>query len=512
MNEQQEVLAAAADEARRRGDRRIGTEHLLLGLLHDEGTRAARALGVSLVEARAASQAVDLVALAAVGVELEPLADVAPASFGRRGLLPLGSAARSVLKRATYGARAGDGERVDATLLLDALLSLQRPDPAAELLEALGVDAVAVRKGLADNSAAPTRGPSPGLGSTEGVARSRLPAHHIARPRLVAACADERIVVVEAAGGYGKSVLAAELVDDWGAVPIWVLLDEGGVTARLLVARLRVALARAGLTGAAGSMAAAADDLSGAVDALLAGIEGECCAIVVDDAHHADHSAALLIDRIATQLAAPQRLVVLARHLPSGLARLRRAGPAHLGAVELALRPEETLELCRSGFALEVSAEDARALDVATGGWTAAAVLAASRARGTARPLAALARIGSPHLDAMQSILEEALSAAGADRGRFAKIAVPPLLDRDLLAQLTGEDGFLERSLAWGLPMTRTEGGWWVLPDPVRERLAALGRVGPSVLLSAAGYYERHGAFGTALQMLIGAGELEAAA
>jgi tetratricopeptide (TPR) repeat protein len=89
---------------------------------------------------------------------------------------------------------------------------------------------------------------------------------------------------------------------------------------------------------------------------------------------------------------------------------------------------------------------------------------------------------------------------------------VPPLLDRDLLTQITGEDGFLERALAWGLPMTRTEGGWWVLPDPVREHLAALGRPGPLVRRTAAAYYERHGAFGTALQMLLGAGDVEAAA
>ena len=56
---------------------------------------------------------------------------------------------------------------------------------------------------------------------------SRLPSHHIGRTRLVALCADHRIVVVEAAGGYGKSVLAAELVDAWGALPVWVTLEPG---------------------------------------------------------------------------------------------------------------------------------------------------------------------------------------------------------------------------------------------------------------------------------------------
>jgi ATP/maltotriose-dependent transcriptional regulator MalT len=259
-------------------------------------------------------------------------------------------------------------------------------------------------------------------------------------------------------------------------------------------------------------MAAAGDDPAGAVDAMLGALEGESCAIVIDDAHQSDPAAANLVDRIAGQLAASQHLVVLARHLPLGLDRLRRAGPVHLGAKELALRPPETLELCRTGFGLEVSAKDAGLLHAATGGWTAAAVLAASRAKRTARPLAALARTGSTHSDAMHSILEEALSAAGTDRALFARVSVPPLLDGELLAQITGEDGFLERALAWGLPMTRAEGKWWELPGPVREHLATFGPAGPSVRRTAAAYYERHGALATALQMLLGAGDVEAAA
>ena len=59
-----------------------------------------------------------------------------------------------------------------------------------------------------------------------GGARLGLPAHHVPRPRLTDSCRDERVVTVEAAGGDGKSVLAAELVDAWGVVPVEVLLDQ----------------------------------------------------------------------------------------------------------------------------------------------------------------------------------------------------------------------------------------------------------------------------------------------
>ena len=53
------VLTSAAQEARRRGDRRLGTDHLLLALLHDADSGVARALGVDLDTARAASDSLD---------------------------------------------------------------------------------------------------------------------------------------------------------------------------------------------------------------------------------------------------------------------------------------------------------------------------------------------------------------------------------------------------------------------------------------------------------------------
>src|SRR5271156_2037956 len=99
------------------------------------------------------------------------------------------------------------------------------------------------------------------------IARSRLPSHHVRRERITARCSTEQLVGVAAAGGYGKSVLGAELVEAWGVLPIWVLLDEGGVSARLLVARLRAAVIQAGLHDAAATMGAMGDDLPGAIDA-----------------------------------------------------------------------------------------------------------------------------------------------------------------------------------------------------------------------------------------------------
>jgi ATP/maltotriose-dependent transcriptional regulator MalT/DNA-binding SARP family transcriptional activator len=349
----------------------------------------------------------------------------------------------------------------------------------------------------------------------------RLPPHHVPRPRLTDACTGDEapVLVVEAAAGYGKSVLAAELVEVWGAVPVEVLLEPGEVSAELLVARLHAAVARAGFADAARSMAAAGADPVGAVDAMLTSLEGESCAIVIDDAHHATRSAGALIDRIAGRVSPPGRLAVLARRLPSGAERLRRAESLQLGAADLALRPDETLELCRAGFGLEVSNDDGRLLDAVTGGWTAAAVLAASRARRTVQPLRAVAqldraagrpRAGAP--DPVALMLDELLVALGPDYVRLAQIAPLPLLDHGVLAAVTGEEDFFDRALALGLPLTPAGTGWWELPGPVRDHLATFGPVDPAALATAAAYYERRGELGPALALLLSAGEGEAAA
>jgi ATP-dependent Clp protease ATP-binding subunit ClpA len=141
------VLTSAAQEARRRGDRRLGTDHLLLGLLHDTGSPVARALGVDLEAARTASDSLDRIALESVGVHVADLGNPAPVTSGRR-LLPLTSGARAVLKRAVEQTRRDSSPHIETRDFLLALLDRDRPDPAAELLSALGVDGSHVRSRL----------------------------------------------------------------------------------------------------------------------------------------------------------------------------------------------------------------------------------------------------------------------------------------------------------------------------------------------------------------------------
>lgn len=145
------VLTSAAEEARRRGDRRLGTDHLLLGLLHDKDSRVAHALGIDLESARAASDALDRAALAAVGVNIAHLGEPPRPVFARR-LMPLTSGAREVLKRTLEETRTTRASRIDTRHFLIALLARDCPDPAAELLRALGVDRSQVRSRLEESS------------------------------------------------------------------------------------------------------------------------------------------------------------------------------------------------------------------------------------------------------------------------------------------------------------------------------------------------------------------------
>ncbi|MBY8876469.1 hypothetical protein K7862_02290 [Streptomyces sp. PLK6-54] len=138
----------AREEALLRGDRRIGTDHLLLALLHDGSAPPARALGVTLAQGRAALDELDRAALAAIGVRLgTPLA---PPPVRARRLVSLNSAARAAITEAKAQAQGERrGRRIEPRHLLLALLGARHPDPAADLLTTLSIAPDQVRARLA---------------------------------------------------------------------------------------------------------------------------------------------------------------------------------------------------------------------------------------------------------------------------------------------------------------------------------------------------------------------------
>jgi Clp amino terminal domain, pathogenicity island component len=136
----------ASEEARCRGDRRTGTDHLLLGLLEDPSIEVV--LGVSLQQARQALESLDQEALGALGMVTGTDAPALPMravpkkptfrAVMNRDRLRMTPAAKKVLEDAVKPNRRKT--QVTAQQVLAQILALQPPDPAAVLLGALGVN------------------------------------------------------------------------------------------------------------------------------------------------------------------------------------------------------------------------------------------------------------------------------------------------------------------------------------------------------------------------------------
>jgi len=146
------IYLRASEEARCRGDRRIGTDHVLLGLLDYPAIEVL--VGVSLQQARQALASLDHEAMQAVG--LGSAAD-APALAMRavankptlrtvmtRDRLRMTPAAKKVLEEAVKPMRRKT--QVTAQQVLAQILALRSPDPAAVLLATLGVDTLELRR------------------------------------------------------------------------------------------------------------------------------------------------------------------------------------------------------------------------------------------------------------------------------------------------------------------------------------------------------------------------------
>jgi len=148
------IYMQASEEARRRGDRRTGTDHILLGLLEDPSIEVV--LGVSVQQARQALESLDQEALGALGMRSGTGAPPLPMravpkkprirDVMKKDRLRMTPAAKKVLEDAVNPNRRKT--QVTAEQVLAQILTLRPPDPAAVLLGALGVNTSEVRRRL----------------------------------------------------------------------------------------------------------------------------------------------------------------------------------------------------------------------------------------------------------------------------------------------------------------------------------------------------------------------------
>ncbi|MGH8987984.1 MAG: Clp protease N-terminal domain-containing protein [Acidimicrobiales bacterium] len=147
------VYLRASEEARRQGDRRTGTDHILLALFEDPSTEAV--LGVNLQQARHALESLDHEALGALG--LGPGTVAPPIAMravpkkprirdvAKKDRFRMTPAAKKVLEEA-YKPKGHRKLQVTGPEVLAQILGLRPPDPAAVLLGALGVNTSEVRR------------------------------------------------------------------------------------------------------------------------------------------------------------------------------------------------------------------------------------------------------------------------------------------------------------------------------------------------------------------------------
>ena len=148
------VYLRAGEEARRRGDRRVGTDHILLALFEDPSVEVV--LGVSLQQAREALESLDREALGALGLGSGTDAPPLPMhavpkkptirDVMKKDRLRMTPAAKKVLEEAVKPNRRKS--QVTAQQVLAQIVTLQPPDPAAVLLGALGVNTSELRRRL----------------------------------------------------------------------------------------------------------------------------------------------------------------------------------------------------------------------------------------------------------------------------------------------------------------------------------------------------------------------------
>lgn len=139
------VVRNAVAEHERRGDPMIGTEHLLVGVAAVESARASALLsrlGVTVQGLRAALDARDADALAAVGIDVDAgmldTGHVAPPAF-RRGHHPFSAAAKATLEDALREALALRHRHIGVEHIALALTRRAAEDPVHRLLERIDV-------------------------------------------------------------------------------------------------------------------------------------------------------------------------------------------------------------------------------------------------------------------------------------------------------------------------------------------------------------------------------------
>ena len=324
------------------------------------------------------------------------------------------------------------------------------------------------------------------------MSRSAPPIRHVPRPRLVRVLAEAPLAIIEAGGGYGKSVLASELRGELEIASAEVSLERETAEPDELIGALRRGFRRAGLSDAAAVIARSSPER---ISDALARITGPVL-IVVDEVQRATGAAAQLLADLAADAVPERRVVLVGRRVD---APIRVPGVTRLEAADLAFDAEELSRLLAVVLGREPSAEEVERLERVTGGWPAAAALAAA---GVSRSPEGGVHDAVADAAPLGALVDELLAPVRSDdRRRIAELAHLPLLSTAVAAACSGP-GSLELLADVGFPLRSTRRIWQELPEPVRDELAGRAPLPAGAARAAASAYADSGELATGLALL----------
>lgn len=253
-----------------------------------------------------------------------------------------------------------------------------------------------------------------------------------------------RLTLLSAPAGFGKTTLLYEWARDQtrSERPVaWVSLDEGDNDPVRFLSYLVAALESSIEAGFGEGVLAALrspepprmDAVLGALVNELAELPGEVT-IILDDYHVIDsESVHRIVSFLLEHLPEDTHLVISSRvDPPLPLARLRaRSQMRELHAADLRFTPEEAAVFLKDVMSLDLSTEDAAALEEITEGWVAALQLAALSMRDREDISGFIRSFSGEHRDIFDFLAEEVLERQIEQMQAF-------LLETSILDSLSG--------------------------------------------------------------------------
>ena len=310
------------------------------------------------------------------------------------------------------------------------------------------------------------------------------------RPHLIdGVLAAPGTVLVEAGGGFGKSVLADQVIEAAPAACVLRLPRREPVQVDEVEELVRDVL-RAGAPNGSGPRRLVVDDVQSLTDG----------------------AASWLADRVRDRAQPELRLVACGRTVPRPLAALEFDGTATLFHTDdLRLTPDESRALVH----MEMEEADAErlwsALHHFSAGWVVLLLLVVRRLTRAADPTGTAAELLRHPAVIGQLIDHYAGELDPVDRELFVQLAHFPMVN-ETVADALGSRGLLRRLSHAGIPFAVGPDGWWRLSSTVKEHVVAQRPLDPELAKRAAPLLVAQGAELAAAGLLADSGDDEAAA